>query len=63
MSYPMDRLAENSVVRNFRITAILASETLENKADPERGQATVNQQLTVQKQPKKATRKKGDKHE
>lgn len=42
---------------------IHALETLENKPDPKGGQATVNQKLTVQKQAKKESRKKGGKHE
>ncbi len=63
MTYPVNRLAENSVVRNFRITAILAPAPPKNTPDPESGQATVNQKLTVQNQAKKANRKKGDKHE
>jgi hypothetical protein len=42
---------------------IHALEILENKTDPKGGQATVNQKLTVQNQAKKATRKKGAKHE
>jgi|LakMenEpi03Aug12_release.lakeMendotaPanAssembly.Ray.scaffolds.fasta_scaffold330921_2 predicted transcriptional regulator len=59
MSYPVDRLAENSVVRNFRITAIHALEAHEDKPDPKGGYATVNQKLTVQKQAKKESRNKG----
>jgi hypothetical protein len=38
---------------------IHALETLENKPDPKGGYATVNQKLTVQKQPKMESRKKG----
>ena len=63
MSYPVDRLAENSVVRNFRITAILAPEPPKNTPDPGSGLATANPKLTVQNQAKKATRKKGGNHE
>lgn len=59
MSYPVNRLTENPVVRNFRITAILAPEPQKNTPDPESGKATVNQELTVQKQAKKESRKKG----
>jgi hypothetical protein len=59
MTYPVNRLAENPVVRNFRITAILALETPKNTPDPKGGQATVNPKLTVQKQAKKESRKKG----
>jgi hypothetical protein len=63
MTYPVNRLAENSVVRNFRITALLALESIKNTHDPKGEQATVNQKLTVQKQAKTATRKKGGQHE
>jgi hypothetical protein len=63
MSYLMDRLAENSVIRNFRTTTILALEPPKNTPNPQSGLATVNQKLTVQKQAKKQSRKKGGKHE
>jgi hypothetical protein len=59
MSYPVNRLAENSVIRKFRITAIPALESIKNTHDPKGEQATVNQKLTVQKQAKKESRKKG----
>jgi hypothetical protein len=59
MSYPVNRLAENSVIRKFRITAIPALESIKNTHDPKSEQATVNQKLTVQKQAKKESRKKG----
>lgn len=42
---------------------IHALETLKNKTDPKGEQATVNQKLTVQKQAKKESRKKGGQHE
>jgi hypothetical protein len=63
MSYTVNRLAENPVVRKFRITTILVLKTPKNTPNPKGGQATVNQKLTVQKQPKKESRKKGDQHE
>jgi hypothetical protein len=49
MSYPVDRIVENSVVRNFRITAIFPPEPPKNTPDAENEQATVNPKLTVQK--------------
>lgn len=63
MSYLVDRLAENSVIRNYRTTTILAPEPPKNTPNPENGLATVNQKLTVQKQAKKESRKMGEKHE
>ena len=63
MSYPVNRLAENSVIRKFRITAIPALESIKNTHDPKGEQATDNPKLTVQKQAKTATCKKGDTHE
>jgi hypothetical protein len=57
------RIVQDHLYQSDFDKQIHALEILENKPDPQAGQATVNQKLTVQKQAKKATRKKGDKHE
>jgi hypothetical protein len=55
MIYPRYRLTGNSVVRNFRITAIQALEMPENNTVPHGCKLTAIQKLTVQKQSEKGS--------